>query len=182
MQLIDFILNSLKSVIETSIGEGNFGIIVDRFPSKEIQDICAKYHKFAYNPNEYSVLQHAYSKGLSVPEPLGEWPEHRVFAMRRVFGETLDQLQNMKFSEDVAEEIEATVRDVCKHIRHNDLLPRNIMLEDINIVDGVVVNAIPYVIDFGQSRVKKTPDQDTSEAESILSWVRIRTKRALKVA
>lgn len=152
--LIDHILDALKSVKDTSIGEGNFGIIVNKFPSKEMSDVCAKYHKFGYNPNEYAVLEAAYGMGLSVPEPLGEWPQHRVFAMRRIFGKTLDELMDYRFSKEVVEEIEETARGVCRRIHHGDLARRNVMLEDIEIRGGVVVSGIPYVIDFGESHVK----------------------------
>lgn len=177
MELLNFILNALKSVKDSSIGEGNFGIVVDRFPSREFSEVCAKYHKFGYNPNEYTVLSYAYSKNFSVPKPLGEWPEHRVFAMKRVIGKNLIELSNegFKFSADVAEEVQEVVYEVCREIRHNDLAPRNIMLEDIVIDHGVIVYAGVYVIDFGESVIKPVPDNDVSEAEGVISWLLTRT-------
>lgn len=176
MDILSFILNALKSVKDSSIGEGNFGIVVDRFPSRELVEVCAKYHKFGYNPNEYTVLSVAYSRNLSVPKPLGEWPEHRVFAMKRVIGKTLIELANegFKFSADVAEEVKEAVYSVCREIRHNDLAPRNVMLEDIEIENNVVIDAVAYVIDFGESLLK-CPDNDVSEAEALISWLLTKT-------
>jgi len=177
-ELLSFILDALKSVKDTSIGEGNFGIVIDRFPSKALNEVCAKYHKFGYNPNEYQVLTQAFMSGLPVPAPMGEWPEHRVFAMKRVIGKTLEELdeQGLVFSEDMAEEIMDAVHSVCKVIRHNDLFPRNVMIEDVEIVDGVVVDAVVYVIDFGQS-VMKLPDNNVSETVPLLSWLNRRVAR-----
>lgn len=171
-KLLTLIMESLLSIKDSSIGEGNQGIVVDKFPVKEAYDICAKYSKFGYNPNEYPILEQAYKYGLPVPEPLGEWPEHKVFAMRRIFGKTLEELKEKKFSEDVIEEIVSAVNDVCLHIFHNDLAPRNIMLEDIEMEGDVVTGGTAYVIDFGQSHMCDMADTaKNDEGDVIKGWL-----------
>lgn len=176
--LFQLILDALKSIKDTSIGEGNYGIVVDKFPSKEHFETCAKYHKFQYDGHEYEMLQNAYELGLPVPKPLGEWPKYRVFAMKRVIGGTLKEFtdQGHTFSPDVAESIMDAVKQVCGKLVHGDLAPRNIMLENITVENNTIVDGGVFVIDFGKSQELTSSNRPQfNEWEGVEQWLKRHT-------
>lgn len=178
MELLQLILDALKNVRESSIGEGNFGIVVDKFPSRVHIEVCAKYHKFEYNTREYTNLMTAWDLGLPVPKPLGEWPKYRVFAMKRVLGRTLEELRDYRFSTDVIEEVEGAINHFCLKMIHGDAAPRNIMLENVEIEDGIVVNGTAFIIDLGMAQLKPSATLRTvGEFEGVMGWLKRREAR-----
>lgn len=154
------------------IGEGTQAEVYDKFTSEEHQHVCFKvfYPKGEYAVDEYTILKHLYDKRLAVPKPLELFEEANAYAMEKIHGHNLEEIisNGLKLSEDVIEAMTDELKDICAVVHHNDLSTRNVMFGDITIEDNVIVDAAPYVIDFGHSSIHKT----TVKSEEYMNVVR----------
>lgn len=148
--------NLMDHLIKLNIGGGESGIVI-QFEDPKFNQWCAKYQKFSYNPKEFNKLKTLFAAGKSVPMPWFEVPERQLFVMERLKGKTIETLVKggMKFSPEVIEEIEETVRDFNDQFSHNDLRRENIFLEDLVVKDGVVVSGTPFLIDVERATRNK---------------------------
>ncbi len=144
--------NALKAISQFAIGEGEHGIV---FRLPKVEDVCGKYHKLGYTPNEYEMLVKAYKVGCSVPEPKGEFLSKSVFLMDIIYGSTIDQLlkQEKRFSEEIVDECIAITAEFNQRFTHRDLYPRNMMLEGWKEKDGVIIEGSPFIIDLYLARM-----------------------------
>ena len=144
----------------TVIGEGYQAKIFDRFICKKHRDICFKvfYPGKEFARDEYAILEYLYKLGLSVPKPLELFDEANTFAMEKITGYNLEEVikKGFKLHQDVIDAMTEAIKEVTSVIDHGDLSPRNLMFGDIDIEDGVIVDAAVYVIDFGYSVIKTT--------------------------
>lgn len=142
----------------TIIGEGTQGEIYGRFICKSHRDMCIKvfYPNGELARDEFIVLTYAHKLGLSVPKPIEVFEDANAFGMGRIAGFNLEEIirKNFKVSAEVTEQFIDVVNEVCTVINHNDLSLRNVMLGDIEFERGIIIDAIPYVIDFGHSTIK----------------------------
>ena len=149
----------------TIIGEGTQGEIYDKFVCETGRDICFKvfYPKGELATDEYVVLTYAHNYGLSVPKPIEVFEDANAFAMGKIEGFNLEEVirNNLRVSIDVRDQFIEVVNEVCTVINHNDLSVRNVMLGDIEIEGGIIIDAVPFVIDFGHSAIK--PNKSSSE-------------------
>jgi len=145
------VAEALKNLTKLAIGEGEHGIV---FALPGVDDICGKYHKLGYFPNEHDMLKRAYDAGCSVPQPHGEITAKKVFLMDIVYGATVNQLigQGKIFARDVVDEIVAVTAEFNQHFTHRDLYARNVMLEGWKEKDGVIVSGDPFIIDLYLTR------------------------------
>lgn len=173
-KLFNAILDALECIEESTIGDGAFGIVFNQFPSKELKLMCAKLHRFKYDPREYKMLKYAHSLRLPVPMPLGEWPEYRVFAMSRVFGKNLEELAEMdlKFSGEMIESIMQAAQSVCSIIHHGDLLPRNVMIDKPVVDNWMVIDGTPVIVDFGKSSILPKRAALSMEPDFLGLWLK----------
>jgi RIO-like serine/threonine protein kinase len=155
----------------TIIGEGTQAEIYDRFICKSHKDICFKvfYPKGERAADEYAVLLKL--QGLSVPKALELFEDANAYAMEKVHGITLEQAiqRKLKLSPEVIEVMTEALDEVTRLIRHGDLSMRNVMFGDLEIANGVLVDAVPYVIDFGHSTIKEIP----SKSEEGLNVIKV---------
>lgn len=142
----------------TLIGEGTQGKIYNKFADKTHRDMCMKvfYPRGELAKDEFAVLSYAYKLGLSVPKPIELFDHANAFVMGKISGFNLEEIirQNLRLSTDVADQFIEVINEVCTVINHNDLSVRNVMLGDIEIEGGMIIDAVPFVIDFGHSTIK----------------------------
>jgi tRNA A-37 threonylcarbamoyl transferase component Bud32 len=148
--LNDFLQIALAEHTERKIGEGNFGYVLGKFD----QNICFKVGKRSLDPLEYVVQKHLYDLKMPVAKPY-EFLNNAI-AMEVINGMNLEQIQKegLKMVDDVKEALADAIEDVTKVIVHGDLALRNMMLGDMVIEDGVIVDAEAFAIDFGMSTIK----------------------------
>ena len=157
--LYNDVIPKIKAEDYTSvIGEGYQAKIFDKFVCKKHRDICFKifYAGKEYARDEYAILEYAYKLGLSVPKPIELFDEANTYAMEKITGYNLEEItkKGLKLHQDVIDAMTDAIKEVTEVIDHGDLSPRNVMFGDIDIEQGVIVDAVPYVIDFGYSTIK----------------------------
>ena len=158
----------------TIIGEGTQGEIYGRFICKSHRDLCFKvfYPKGELAKDEFAVLSFAHKIGLSVPKPIEVFDDANAFAMKTIFGLNLEEIikKKLKVSTDVTEQFIDVITEVCTVINHNDLSVRNVMLGDLEIDGGIIIDAIPFVIDFGHSTIK-TNKSKSDEGHNVIKEI-----------
>jgi tRNA A-37 threonylcarbamoyl transferase component Bud32 len=90
----------------------------------------------------------------------------------------IDQVpdKGLNLSEDGTETLIEEIENATRYILHHDLAYRNLMVGDCQIEEGVIVDAVPYVIDFGMSEMKVNPSP-SREGEKIDNQLRNLAKR-----
>ena len=157
--LYNEVIPKIKAEDYTSvIGEGYQAKIFDKFVCKKHRDICFKiyYVGRGYAKDEYAILEHAYKLGLCVPKPLELFEEANTFAMEKITGYNLEEIikKGLKLHQDVIDAMTEAIKELSEVIEHGDIAPRNVMFGDIDIEQGVIIDAVPYIIDFGYSAIK----------------------------
>ncbi len=159
----------------TIIGEGTQGEIYGRFICKSHRDTCFKvfYPKGELARDEFIVLTYAHKIGLSVPKPIEVFDEANAFAMEKITGFNLEEVikKKLKLSTDVTEQFIDVINEVCTVIKHNDLSVRNVMLGDIEIEDSIIIDAVPFVIDFGHSTIKSNKSK-SEESHNVIKEIK----------
>ena len=161
----------------TIIGEGTQGEIYNKFACKTGRDMCFKvfYPKGELAADEFIVLSYAHKNGLSVPKPIEVFQDANAFAMEKVKGFNMEEIirKNLRLSTDVANQFIDIINEVCTVINHNDLSVRNVMLGDIEIEGGIIIDAVPFVIDFGHSTIKINKSKSDEGANVIKAITKI---------
>lgn len=142
------------------IGEGTQAYIYNRFVCSEHRNLCFKvFLPRCYAHDEYTILVELYRLGLSVPRPIEQFPEYHSYCMEKILGFNLEQVikAGLFLSSNVIEDMLEALKEVCFIVEHGDLSVRNIMFGDITIENGIIIDAVPYVIDFGHSKIKPNP-------------------------
>ena len=151
-KLLDY---ATRTYTERQIGEGNFGRILSLFDLPDHRTVCFKVPKFGgrIESREFEIQQALFDLGCSVAEPLEYIPAKHAFAMRLINGMNIDQVRSrgLKLSEDVTEALIEEIENATRYINHKDLAYRNVMVGDCVIQGDTIVDAVPYVIDFGMS-------------------------------
>ena len=142
--------------------------------------ICFKVPKFGgrLEEREFEIQQYLYGQGVSVSEPLEYFQGKYSFAMRLIEGMNIDQVREkgLNLSEDVTEALIEEIENATRYIQHNDLAYRNVMVGECLIEGKCIVDAVPYVIDFGMSEKKVNPSP-SREGEKLAHQLRNLVRR-----